>query len=328
MKIFRTIALSSILVLGLYSCKKEADNVWKVELKEPAEKVEMTDISSQFYDQNIPLEKFKSEFPWFQGTVSDEDFGKRRADAEEIKIYREAVAKIDQKKLQKELQDLFSHIRHYFPKFKSPKVYLFSSALQMIQDPVFYDEKGNLLFIDITGFMGDKNPNYKGLELYFQKSMNPNNIVPKVSRMFAENIVPFSTDHQKFIDLLIYNGKVMILQDAFLPDTPDYLKMNYTKQQYEWAVSNEGNIWNYFVENNLLFGDDHRLEERFISPGPFSKFYTDIDNESSPQIGIYTGWQICKKYLKEKPEVKLTDFLKMDATEIFNQSGYKPAVTK
>ncbi|MDC8104918.1 gliding motility protein GldB [Chryseobacterium sp. PTM-20240506] len=328
MKIFRTIALSSILVLGLYSCKKEADNVWKVELKEPAEKVEMTDISSQFYDQNIPLEKFKSEFPWFQGTVSDEDFGKRRADAEEIKIYREAVAKIDQKKLQKELQDLFSHIRNYFPKFKSPKVYLFSSALQMIQDPVFYDEKGNLLFIDITGFMGDKNPNYKGLELYFQKSMNPNNIVPKVSRMFAENIVPFSTDHQKFIDLLIYNGKVMILQDAFLPDTPDYLKMNYTKQQYEWAVSNEGNIWNYFVENNLLFGDDHRLEERFISPGPFSKFYTDIDNESSPQIGIYTGWQICKKYLKEKPEVKLTDFLKMDATEIFNQSGYKPAVTK
>lgn len=328
MKIFRTIALSSILVLGLYSCKKEADNVWKVELKEPAEKVEMTDISSQFYDQNIPLEKFKSEFPWFQGTVSDEDFGKRRADAEEIKIYKEAVAKIDQKKLQKELQDLFSHIRHYFPKFKSPKVYLFSSALQMIQDPVFYDEKGNLLFIDITGFMGDKNPNYKGLELYFQKSMNPNNIVPKVSRMFAENIVPFSTDHQKFIDQLIYNGKVMILQDAFLPDTPDYLKMNYTKQQYEWAVSNEGNIWNYFVENNLLFGDDHRLEERFISPGPFSKFYTDIDNESSPQIGIYTGWQICKKYLKEKPEVKLTDFLKMDATEIFNQSGYKPAVTK
>ncbi|WP_172279822.1 gliding motility protein GldB [Chryseobacterium sp. LAM-KRS1] len=328
MKIFRTIALSSILVLGLYSCKKEPDNVWKVELKEPAEKVEMTDISSQFYDQNIPLEKFKSEFPWFQGTVSDEDFGKRRADAEEIKIYREAVAKIDQKKLQKELQDLFSHIRHYFPKFKSPKVYLFSSALQMIQDPVFYDEKGNLLFIDITGFMGDKNPNYKGLELYFQKSMNPNNIVPKVSRMFAENIVPFSTDHQKFIDQLIYNGKVMILQDAFLPDTPDYLKMNYTKKQYEWAVSNEGNIWNYFVENNLLFGDDHRLEERFISPGPFSKFYTDIDNESSPQIGIYTGWQICKKYLKEKPEVKLTDFLKMDATEIFNQSGYKPAVTK
>jgi hypothetical protein len=308
MKIFRTITLSSILVLGLYSCKKESQNQWKVELKNPVEKIELTDISKQFYDQNIPLEKFKGEFPWFQGTVSDEDFGKRRTDAEEIKIYKEAASKIDQAKLQNELQELFSHIKYYFPKFKSPKVYLFSSALQMIQDPIFYDEKGNLLFIDISGFMGDKNPNYKGLEMYFQKSMNPNNIVPKVSRMF--------------------NGKVMILQDAFLPETPDYLKMNYTKNQYDWAVGNEGNIWNYFVESNLLFGDDHRLEERFISPGPFSKFYTDIDNESSPQIGIFTGWQICKKYLAGKPETKLTDFLKMDGTEIFNQSGYKPSVTK
>ncbi|ASW76257.1 gliding motility protein GldB [Chryseobacterium piperi] len=328
MKIFRTIALSSILVLGLYSCKKESQNPWKIELKEPVEKIELTDISKQFYDQAIPLSQFKTEFPWFQGTVSDSDFAKRRTDTEEIKIYKEAISKIDGQKLQKELQELFARIKYYFPKFKRPKVYLFSSALQMIQDPIFYDEKGNLLFIDITGFMGDKNPNYKGLELYFQKSMNPNNIVPKVSRMFAENIVPFSADHQKFIDQLMFNGKVMILQDAFLPDTPDYLKINYTKQQYDWAAANEANIWNYFVESNLIFGDDPRLVERFIAPGPFSKFYTEIDNESSPQIGIFTGWQVCKKYLQEKPEKKLTDFLKMDATEIFNQSGYKPSVTK
>ncbi|MBV8328755.1 gliding motility protein GldB [Chryseobacterium sp.] len=327
MKIFRFIVLSSVLVLALDSCKKESDNPWKIEVKNTAEKVEITDISKEFYNQGIPLDQFKAKFPWFQGTVSDTDYEKRRADAEEIKIYKEAVGKIDRVKLQTELQDLFSHMKYYFPQFKSPKVYLFSSALQMVQDPIFYDEKKNLLFIDITGFMGDGNAHYKGLELYFQKSMNPQNIVPKVSRLFAENIVTESPDHQKFIDQIILNGKVMILQDAFLPDFPDYLKMNYTQKQYDWAKANEANIWNYFVESDLIFGDDPRLGERFIAPGPFSKFYTEIDNESSPQIGIFTGWQICKAYLKEKPETKLTDFLKMDATTIFNQSGYKP-VTK
>ncbi|MEI3789925.1 MULTISPECIES: gliding motility lipoprotein GldB [unclassified Chryseobacterium] len=324
MKIFRIIALSSILVLALYSCKKEPENQWKIEVKAPAEKVEMTDISKEFYNQDIPLDQFKAKFPWFQGTVSDADFGKRKSDAEEIKIYKEAAAKIDQAKLQKELQDLFSHIKYYFPQFKSPKVYLFSSALQMVQDPIFYDSKGNLLFIDITGFMGDGNANYKGLELYFQKSMNPQNIIPKVSQIFAESIVTESPDHQKFIDKVILNGKIMILQDAFLPDTLDYLKMNYTKKQYDWAVANEANIWNYFVESNLIFGDDPRLVERFISPGPFSKFYTEIDNESSPQIGIFTGWQICKAYFRQKPETKLVDFLKLDATNIFNEAVYKP----
>jgi hypothetical protein len=324
MKIFRIITVSFILAASAVSCKKESQNQWKVEVKSPAEKLVVTDISKEFYDQNVPVEKFKAQFPWFQGTVSDGDFVKRRTDAEEIKIYKEAVSKIDQKKLQKELQELFSHINYYFPQFKSPKVYLFSSALQMVQDPIFYDSKGNLLFIDITGFMGDGNANYKGLELYFQKSMNPQNIVPKVSQIFAENIVTESSDHQKFIDQLVLNGKIMILQDAFLPNFPDYLKMNYTKKQYDWAVNNEANVWNYFVESNLIFGDDHRLQERFISPGPFSKFYTEIDNESSPQIGIFTGWQICKEYFKQKPDTKLTDFLKMDTTKIFNESGYKP----
>ncbi len=328
MKIFRTIALSLILVLGLSSCKKESQNQWNVEVKNPAEKVEIKDISKEFYDQNVPLDQFKSKFPWFQGTVSDADFGKRRADAQEVKVYKEAIAKIDVQKLQKELHELFSHIKYYFPQFKSPKVFLFSSALQMVQDPIFYESKENLLFIDVTGFMGENNANYKGLEMYFQKSMNPNNIVPKVSQIFAEGFVKESPDHQKFIDQMMLNGKIMILQDAFLPSFPDYLKMNYTQKQYDWAVANEANIWNYFVENNLLFGDDHRLEERFLSPGPFSKFYTEIDNESSPQIGIYTGWQICKSYLKEKPETKLLDFLKMDATVIFNQSGYKPKLEK
>lgn len=324
MKIFRTIALSLLFIVSLNSCKKDSQNQWKVEVKNPAEKVEVTDISKEFYDPNTSLDQFKAKFPWFQGTVSDEDFVKRRADAEEIKIYKEAASKINIQKLQNELQDLFSHIKYYFPVFKSPKVYLFSSALQMVQDPIFYDAKGNLLFIDISGFMGDGNPNYKGLELYFQKSMNPQNIVPRVSQIFAENTVPGSPDHQKFIDQVILNGKIMILQDAFLPDTPDYLKINYTQKQYEWGVSNEANIWNYFVESNLIFGDDPRLVGRFISPGPFSKFYTEIDNESSPQIGIFTGWQICKAYLKQKPETKLIDFLKMDGTKIFNESGYKP----
>ncbi|MEI7489530.1 MAG: gliding motility protein GldB [Chryseobacterium sp.] len=324
MKIFRTITLSSLLVLSLNSCKKDAQNQWNVEVKNPAEKVEITDISKQFYDPNVSLEQFKTQFPWFQGTVSDADFGKRRTDAGEVKLYKEAIGKIDQNKLQKELQDLFSHIKYYFPQFKSPKVFLFSSALQMIQDPIFYDDKGNLLFIDVTGFMGDGNPNYKGLELYFQKSMNPQNIVPKVSQIFAENVVKESPDHQKFIDQIILNGKIMIVQDAFLPNFPDYLKMNYTQKQYDWTVANEANIWNYFVENNLIFGDDHRLVERFIAPGPFSKFYTEIDNESSPQVGMIAGWQVCRAYFKEKPDTKLVDFLKMDATTIFNQSGYKP----
>ena len=36
------------------------------------------------------------------------------------------------------------------------------------------------------------------------------------------------------------------------------------------------------------------------------------------------SWRICKAFYAQKPETKLSDFLRMNATEIFNQSNYKP----
>lgn len=324
MKFFRNFALFIIFATLPMSCKKENKDLWKVDVTKQQEAVEITDISKELYDPKVSLEQFKKDYPFFQGTVSDEEFSKRRVDSEEITVYKEALAKIDQAKLQKDLTSLFAHIRYYFPDFKNPKVYLYSSALQGIMDPIFYRKDFNMLFIDISAFMGTNDLNYKGLEMYLQNSMSPAYMVPKVSMVFAENYVPYEQTHQKFIDQIIYQGKLMTLQDAFMPDMPDYLKINYTPEQLQWAKDNEANIWNYFVEGNLVFSDDQRLNERFLTVGPFSKFYTEIDNESSPQIGVWTGWQICRKFFQEKPQTKMADFLKMNATEIFNQAEYKP----
>ncbi len=326
MKFFRYISFSAIIVFSLSACKKENTNQWDVEIKNPVKKVNVTDLSGEFYDFKVNLEYFKKKYPWFQGSVPDADYGNRRTDTMEVRIYKEAISKIDKKKLDKELIDLFSHIKNYFPKFQAPHIYLYSSVIdpQNVTDPIFLREDQNLLFVDITGFMGDGNKNYKGLDLYFQKSMNPENLVPKVSAFFAARLVSANLQQQKFLDQIVYQGKIQILQDAFLPNVADHLKINYSKQQYNWAVANEANIWNYFVENDLLFSSDPDLSERFITPGPFSKFYTEVDRESSPQIAIWTGWQICKHYLKAHPEEKLQVFLKKNATEIFNGSDYRP----
>jgi hypothetical protein len=125
-----------------------------------------------------------------------------------------------------------------------------------------------MVFIDISAFMGEGNSHYIGYENYLQTSMNPDNIVPKVAMVLAQNVVPANREHQKFIDQIIYQGKIMTLQDAFIPNIANNLKINYTPKQYDWAVANEVNVWNYFVESNIIFGEDHRLEERFILPAP------------------------------------------------------------
>ena len=326
MKFFRYISFSALIVFSLSACKKENENKWDVEIKNPVKKVQITDLSGEFYDSNVSLEDFTKKYPWFQGSVPDADYGDRRKDTMEVRIYKEAVSKINKAKLDKDLVSLFSHIKNYFPKFQPPHIYLYSSVVnpQNVTDPIFLREDENMLFVDITGFMGDGNKNYKNLDLYFQKSMNPDNLVPKISAFFAARLVPAPIDQQKFLDQMVYQGKIQILQDAFLPDVPDYLKINYSKEQYDWAKANEANVWNYFVENDLLFSADPDLAERFITPGPFSKFYTEVDRESSPQIAIWIGWQICRHYIDAHPEEKLQVFLKKNATEIFNGSEYRP----
>lgn len=327
--------LASALFIALAtitnSCKKEVEKPhWEIEIKNPIAKVDMVDLSGKYYDINYPLSEFKKEFPWFQGSVSDADFEARRTDKEEIAIYKEAISKIDLNKLNKDLANLFSHIKTYFPEFKAPKIYLYSTAVyyESMLNPIFFKSEENYLFIDISAFLGYKNKAYDGLDYYIQKSMNTNNIVPKVSAVFAEEMVSRHLEEQKFLDEIIYNGKIQILQDVFLPETPDFLKMNYTKEQEEWNIANEYNIWNYFVENDYLFKSGPELPARFIEPGPFSKFYTEIDKDSSPQVGIWIGWQICRDYLAQRPKVSIQQFLKKNANEIFSDSSYKPKEIK
>ena len=48
MKFFRYLLFSAVFVFGAVSCKKDAENIWAVEIKEPDPKVEITDISKEF----------------------------------------------------------------------------------------------------------------------------------------------------------------------------------------------------------------------------------------------------------------------------------------
>ena len=308
----------------LFSCKKDAESRWNVEIKK-TEPVKITDISAEFYNGKIPFQNFKNDFSFFLSPqVPDATYEKKRKDALEKRVYKTALSLNKIPELEKNLESLFAHIKFYFPKFQNPKVYVFSSATELYEEPILYVPDQRLLFIDISSFMGEKSEFYEGIEHYYRREMSSGNLIAKVSETIAEDYVPATPDHHKFIDKIINHGKMLILQDAFLPKNKDQYKIGYTKEQQSWTISNEENIYNYFVENDLIFSDDSRLDERFLAKAPFSKFYTEIDQKSSPRVGAFIGWQICRKYLEKHPEVSLQKFLQLPATEIFNNSNYKP----
>jgi uncharacterized protein YjaZ len=99
--------------------------------------------------------------------------------------------------------------------------------------------------------------------------------------------------------------------------------MGYTPEQIKWCNENEGYIWRYFIEKELLYSDDQKLIPRFINMAPFSKFYLEIDNETPGRVGSWVGWQIVRSYM-ENNEVSLQQLLNSNAKEIFEKSKYKP----
>ena len=122
---------------------------------------------------------------------------------------------------------------------------------------------------------------------------------------------------------MIYEGKLLYMEDMLLPEHSDAEKIGYSPEQLQWCIENESYMWMYFIEGELLYNSDQKLVTRFIAPAPFSKFYLEIDNETPGRVGRWLGWQIVRSFMLNN-EVPLQKMLMMDAREVFEKSRYKP----
>jgi len=61
-----------------------------------------------------------------------------------------------------------------------------------------------------------------------------------------------------------------------------------------------------------------------LSEGPFTPGLGER-TESAPKLGVWTGWQIVRKYMKENKGVTVAQLMaERDAQKILNLSKYKP----
>ena len=108
------------------------------------------------------------------------------------------------------------------------------------------------------------------------------------------------------------------------PKITDEIKISYTQDEMNWVRENEQYIWQYFIENELLYKTQTSYVQRFITPAPFSKFYLEIDNESPGKIGQWLGWQIVRAYVQKYPNKSPQEIITLPAKELFIAANYKP----
>lgn len=179
----------------------------------------------------------------------------------------------------------------------------------------------SLLIISLELYLGKAHKFYQ-YPKYIKQNFEENQIMPDIvsSFLIKKNV---SNLDKSLLSQMIYHGKQLYTKDKLLPNYTDANKIGYTSDQIKWCQENESYIWRYFLEKEMLYDTDPKLNNRFINPAPFSKFYLEIDNESPGRIGTWIGWQIVRSFM-ENNEVTLPELLKMNAKEIFVKSKYKP----
>ncbi len=277
----------------------------------------------QAFDRMAPgeLPRLKAQYPYlFPEKYPDSLWLAKQRDTLQQHLRAEVTrAFSDFGPYQASLELFFKHLKYYFPAVPIPRVVTLTSEVDYENRVLLAD---SLLFIGLDNYLGADHEFYGGLNRYIAEELDPAYLVSDVAGTYARRLVTYPRE-RSFIAQMVYYGKLLYLKDQLLPLEHDSVKIGYTGEQLAWAQANEGQIWRYFIERELLYNTDRELGPRFLDPAPFSKFQLQLDNESPGRIGRYMGWQIVKSYM-DRSGAGLKEMLAMPGEELFRESNYKP----
>ena len=308
------------VVVVLYSCKtdkKIPDAITGIDVALQVDRFDKAFADATKGDWH----NLKKAYPYlFPDQFDDAFWEEKLKDTLQIEINKEVRQVFpDNTFLDRELTEFFKHVKYYYPSTIVPKIITVTSEVEYRNRIILAD---TLALISLDCYLGSEHPFYGGISQYLVKNFRREQITVDIAEAFVKTKVP-APQAFSFMDALIYEGKQLYLMEQLLSIKPIHEVLGYTEEEYEFAIGNEVNIWEFFVRKELLFSTDRKLLARFINPAPFSKFYLELDNETPGRIGRYIGYQIVKSYM-ENNAVPMETMLVHNAELIFNNAKYKP----
>ena len=326
-----------LIAVTLWAC---SDNRLKIDVSQvKVNPVKIERMETDLFQNNTPIiqlqqqlkKKYDVFFLSFQSSIasayrdSSTEFNLSQfiSDSIERNVYRDCerlYPNLDN--LESSLTEEYKHFRYYFPKRKLPRVITYISGFNFKLNIV-----DTIIGISLDMYLGSNNRYYKMMPDIFPKyktmSMRKENIITDFTMAWLLTEFPKNQDKKDLLSEIIYNGKLLYLEDALLPQIEDSVKMCYTPKQWNYCKTNEYNMWAYFVQNKLLYDSDPSEIVKFTTDAPFTAAF----NKNSPsRVGNWIGWRIVCAYMKKHPKVTLEDLMSQrDAQLILAQSNYKPS---
>ena len=224
----------------------------------------------------------------------------------------------DMRGIQKELTHAFTRIHYLYPELYIPKIYTFVSGFNA--SVLFLDEGDMAIGLDM--YLGSDYPYYNQVVYNYQKQTMRKECIPgNVVSGYLFAAFPFAAAKGRLIDNMLYRGKMMYVCSTLLSE-PDYEVMGYSKEQWQWCIEHERQVWNRIMDKRDLFKTEQLLLTSYLNDAPFT---SEISQEAPARLGTWLGWRIAESYMNHHPEVSLQDLIaNHDAEQILRDSYYKP----
>lgn len=228
----------------------------------------------------------------------------------------------DVNKIKEQLQEAFRHYIYYFPGRRVPSVY---TCITGFNNSIIIGD--TVLGIGMDRYLGADCEYYPRLEIYkyIAARMTPENIVPDCIFGWGATEWDFSAlkyPADNVMTEMIHNGKLKYFEKCMLPETSDELIFGFTSDQIKFCRNNESQMWEYLIENNLLFNSDQFTIRKLTGEAPFTSYFT---KESPGRAAVWLGFRIVESYMMRNPGVKLEDLMKdTELQGMLEKAKYNP----
>ena len=320
------------------SCKK---NHYRVNISSIKVDIKIKRLEKDLFtlnpDQVIPMvpslkKKYGNSLQLFSlvintGDIEETSFGdfllRFCSDKQNNEVYAMTMKKFpDVNLIEEGLQGAFRHYLYYFPGKIVPSVF---TCITGFNNSIITGD--SVLGIGLDRYLGADCEYYPRLEIYkyMAARMTSENVVPDCMYGWGSSEWDFSAlkyPADNVLAEIIHNGKLKYFEKCMLPETSDEIIFGFTPGQMKFCRNNESQMWQYLVENNLLFSSDQFTIRKLTGEAPFTSFFT---KESPGRAGVWLGFRIIESFMMKNPGVKMEEMIKnTDVQGILEKAKYSP----
>jgi hypothetical protein len=332
------IVMAAVLSGSVSSCKR---NPYRISTRGSEVNVQISRLEQDLFtitpgslqDSLVFLKRkygnFLNVFSYFVniGTTADSAWGTRLigfcTDKQNYEVYGSVMSVFPSLYvIEKELSDAFSHYRHYFSSKPVPSVY---TCITGFNYSILTGD--SVLGISLDRYLGAECNYYTQLGLYKYQiaKMTPHNVPVDCmygwgSKEWDYNDIEYA--HDNVITSMIHEGKLLYFVKCMLPETDDELIFGFSEAQLRFCRNNEGRMWEYLVENNLLFNSEMLTKKKLTGEAPFTSYFS---SESPGRAAVWLGFRIVESYMRRNKDVTLEEMMKdNDVQGLLEKARYHP----